>query len=262
MNLLFFIIAFCASVIGGICGIGGGILMKPLMDLFGLADVAAASFLSVCTVFVMSLYNVSRSFHERSGDIELKTTLPLAIGAAVGGILGNQAFHTICCMVSREIAGIAQSLCLMLLTLGTLLYTLKKSRIHTRYITAPIGCGAVGLGLGMASSFLGIGGGPFNLAVLHYFFGMDTKIAVANSLFVILLSQTTNLGSSLLSGSIPAVSPFIVLLMVIGGIGGGAVGRKYNKKLTAATIDKLFIGLLLVIVCICLWNTSKYVAAL
>ena len=129
-------------------------------------------------------------------------------------------------------------------------------------MTAPIGCGTIGIGLGMASSFLGIGGGPFNLAVLHYFFGMDTKIAVANSLFVILLSQATNLGNTLLSGSIPAVSPLVVLLMVIGGIAGGAVGRKSNRKLSAAAIDKLFIRLLLVIVCICLWNTGKYVAAL
>ena len=133
MNLLFFVIAFGASVIGGICGIGGGVLMKPLMDLFGLADVVAASFLSGCAVFVMSLYNVSRSFQERSGIMELKTTLPLAIGAAVGGILGNQAFRTICSMMSRNVAGIAQSLCLMLLTLGTMVYTLKKKRIHTRH---------------------------------------------------------------------------------------------------------------------------------
>ncbi|SFP36792.1 hypothetical protein SAMN05216343_106137 [Oscillibacter sp. PC13] len=258
MNLLFFLIALGASVIGGICGIGGGVLMKPLMDLLGLADVDAASFLSSCSVFVMSLYNVSRSFLDRSGTIDLKTTFPLAAGAAAGGLLGNQIFSAICGAISLRIAGIVQSLCLMLLTIATLFYTVKKNTIHPIHIRSASGCVVIGIALGCASSFLGIGGGPFNMAVLHYFFGMGTKIAVANSLFIILLSQSTNLAKSFLSGSIPTISPFVIFLMVLGGIAGGAIGRKCSKRLSAASVDKLFIGLQLVIVLICLWNTANF----
>lgn len=258
MDLLFFFIAVGASIIGGICGIGGGILMKPLIDFLGLADVDVASFLSSCSVFVMSLYNVSRSFLERSHVIEIRTTFPLAVGAALGGLLGNRLFSTICNAISLQTAGIMQSVSLLLLTAVTLVYTVKKSKIHTMQIHEISGCAVIGIVLGCLSSFLGIGGGPFNLAVLHYFFSMGTKAAAANSLFVILLSQSASLARIFLNGAVPAVVPGTVFYMVFGGILGGMIGRKCNKRLQAASVDRLFIGLQIVIVCICIWNTLGF----
>lgn len=75
-------ISFLASIIGGIGGIGGGIIIKPALDLSGLASIATISFLSSCTVLSMSAYNVCKSLSEKSGA-------PLAIGAALGGIVGK-----------------------------------------------------------------------------------------------------------------------------------------------------------------------------
>lgn len=258
MDVLFFFIAAGASVIGGICGIGGGVLMKPLIDLLGLADVGTASFLSSCSVFVMSLYNVSRSFLERSHIIEVRTTLPLAVGAAAGGILGNRAFSTICSALSLRTAGIMQSVSLLMLTAATLVYTVKKMRIHTIHVRGTGGCVMIGVSLGCLSSFLGIGGGPFNLAVLHYFFSMGTKAAAANSLFIILLSQSASLARTFLNGPVPSASPSTVCLMVLGGILGGMIGRKCNKRMQAAAVDRLFIGLQIVIMLICVWNTLGF----
>ncbi|MFR9254508.1 MAG: hypothetical protein ACLVJ6_02695 [Merdibacter sp.] len=50
MYALFFLISFGASIIGAICGIGGGIIIKPVMDAFGALDVSIINFLSGCTV--------------------------------------------------------------------------------------------------------------------------------------------------------------------------------------------------------------------
>ena len=57
---------------------------------------------------------------------------------------------------------------------------------------------------------------------------------------------------------------FIVsfLAYVIGaicGIGGGMVGRALNKKMDNRAVDKLFIGLMVVIVLICAYNIWKYI---
>lgn len=82
-------ISFLASIIGGICGIGGGIIIKPALDLSGLASIATISFLSSCTVLSMSAYNVCKSLSEKSGAIDTKSGTPLAIGAALGGIVGK-----------------------------------------------------------------------------------------------------------------------------------------------------------------------------
>ena len=43
--ILFFLICFFASVIGAICGIGGGVIIKPVLDAFQMMDVSTISFL-------------------------------------------------------------------------------------------------------------------------------------------------------------------------------------------------------------------------
>ena len=48
--LIFFLVALGASVVGAVCGIGGGVIIKPVLDLLHLETVAAISFLSGCTV--------------------------------------------------------------------------------------------------------------------------------------------------------------------------------------------------------------------
>ena len=41
--LLFGIVSFFASVAGAICGIGGGVIIKPTLDLFGWVSVSTIS---------------------------------------------------------------------------------------------------------------------------------------------------------------------------------------------------------------------------
>ncbi len=119
-------------------------------------------------------------------------------------------------------------------------------------------CTAIGLVLGVMSSFLGIGGGPINLVVLSYFFSMDTKTAAQNSLYVILFSQLTSLASTLLTGQLPQFSLFLLLLMVAGGFAGGICGGRINRRIDAKAVDRLFIGLMVVIIGICIYNTICY----
>ena len=47
-SLLFFVVSLAASVVGAICGIGGGVIIKPTLDVFGWASASTISFLSGC----------------------------------------------------------------------------------------------------------------------------------------------------------------------------------------------------------------------
>ena len=253
--------AFGASVVGGICGIGGGVVIKPVLDLIGFASVSAIGFLSSCTVLSMSLYNVGKSYLEKSAAIDKKSGTPLAVGAAIGGIAGQQLFRFIkAAVASDSITGASQAILLMVLVLGTLIYTVKKKSITPLEINGSAICLVIGLALGTASSFLGIGGGPFNLVVLHFFLGYETKRAVENSLYIVLLSQLANIMTTIISGSIPAVTTSSLLLMAAGGIAGGVVGKKISKKLSGDAVDKLFIALMVLIIVICIYNAYKYLA--
>ena len=41
MYFAFFLVSFLASIVGAICGIGGGVIMKPLLDATGILSVSA-----------------------------------------------------------------------------------------------------------------------------------------------------------------------------------------------------------------------------
>lgn len=257
--LIFFVVALGASVVGAVCGIGGGVIIKPVLDLLHLETVAAISFLSGCTVLSMSCYSVGKSLLARERSVSLRIGTPLAIGAAVGGLAGNQLFAAVRQLTGApDRVGAVQAACLAVVTAGTLLYTLNKNRVATHRVQNFAACLVIGLTLGCMSSFLGIGGGPINLVVLYYFFSMDTKTAAANSLYVIFFSQLCNLLTTLLTNTVPYIRWPVLILMVAGGICGGIIGRKLNSQIKGQTVERLFIVLMAVIICISVLNTWRY----
>ena len=261
MMVFLLLVSFFASVGGAICGIGGGVIIKPALDALNIASVSTISFLSGCTVLSMSCYSVGKALAAKESLVDFKTGTPLALGGAVGGIVGKSLFSALTAMFSQQSVGICQSLCLAALTLMTICYTLNQRRIHTHHITNPVVGVLVGLVLGIISSFLGIGGGPINLVVLYYFFSMSTKVAAQNSLYIILISQITSLGTTLLTGAVPPFQWSWLILMVVGGISGGMVGRKINKRIDDRQVERLFIGLMVIITLISLYNAWRFWAA-
>lgn len=244
---------------GAICGIGGGVIIKPVLDSFGIMSVSTISFLSGCTVLSMTTYSVIRSKRSGKSRIDQKTGFPLAVGAAIGGVLGKYLFQIIRDMSSDpDRVGAIQATCLLVVTLGTLIYTLKKQNIKTKVVKSIMACVVIGLVLGMMSAFLGIGGGPINLVVLFYFFSMDTKTAAENSLYIIFFSQIASLISSVVTRSVPEFSVGVLVLMVCGGILGGMAGRKVNRRLNEKAVDQLFIGLMVLMILINIYNIWKF----
>ncbi|MCD7751603.1 MAG: sulfite exporter TauE/SafE family protein [Lachnospiraceae bacterium] len=259
--ILFFIVCFGASVVGAICGIGGGVIIKPVLDSFGILSVTAISFLSGCTVLSMTTYSVLRNKLDKKVEsgAQKSIELPLALGAAVGGLLGKEMFSYVKSLSNDpNRVGAVQAACLLVVTIGTLLYTIYKSHIRTHQVQNTAVCVLIGLFLGIMSSFLGIGGGPINLVVLFFFFSMTTKEAAEISLYIIFFSQAASLLSTIVTGAVPSVEIGLLLLMVAGGILGGICGRSINKKIDEKTVDKLFIGLMVVMILINIYNIFKY----
>lgn len=258
MLLLFFLICFFASALGGICGIGGGIIIKPLLDAFGVLDASAISFLSGCTVLSMTSYSVFKSRIGKS-YVDYKISFPLAAGAAVGGIAGKSVMTAVLAIFgdARKL-GLIQAVCMLLFTAFTLVYTIRKEKIKTLKVRNFGACILLGFVLGMLSSFLGIGGGPLNLVVLFYFFSMSTKSAAENSLYIIFFSQCMNLMTGFISGSIPDFDKRLLFVMIPGGILGGIAGRFLNGRLKEKTVDGLFVLVMIVMILISGYNIFQF----
>lgn len=259
MTLLAFLVSFLASTAGAICGIGGGVVIKPTLDLFQMAGASTISFLSGCTVLSMTCYSVGRGVLAHDSQVDFKTGTPLAVGAAIGGVLGKQLFIAVKNAAAEpDMVGGVQAACLAVITIFTLIYTIKKEHIKTHQVQTTFPCVLIGVILGMMSSFLGIGGGPINLVVLYYFFSMSTKVAAQNSLYIISVSQITSIATTLITRTVPPFEwPWIVFMM-IGGIGGGIVGRQINKRISNKQVEYLFICLMIAIIGISCYNTWAF----
>jgi len=260
MILFVFLVCIAASTVGAICGIGGGVIIKPVLEATHIMSVSEVSFLSGCTVLCMSAYSVLSGSKKNSTPLEKKSILPLAVGAAFGGLFGKLLYKSLA--GGDASAAAAQSAVLFLLLLGTFVYTLCEKRIKTHRLDSGVLSALIGLALGFFSSFLGIGGGPFNLVILSFCFSMDTKTAARHSLVIILISQAVSVLYSLLSKSVPDVSLLMLVVMAAGGIGGGVIGRKVNKKLTGEGVHKLFLALTLVILGISAYNFATALGAI
>jgi len=260
MQMIFILVSFFASVIGCICGIGGGVIIKPVLDAFGLYSVSTISFMSGCIVLSMTTYSVVKAKLAHESVIEKGVSTWLGIGAAAGGLAGKQLFDMVKALFENaDTVGAVQAAALFAVTLGTAIYTVNKEKVTTLRVKNAVGCILIGLALGLMSSFLGIGGGPINLVVLYYFFSMETKTAAQNSLYIIFFSQLASLLFTLLGGKVPDFPVGLFACMVCCGILGGAVGRKINKKIASQTVSKLFLGLMVVIMGICCYNFYRYI---
>ena len=258
-NIIFLLVSFLASTIGSICGIGGGIIIKPVLDAVGIMSVSAIGFLSGCTVLSMSIISVYKNIKSNVRNcMNMKISTLLGIGAAIGGVLGSKTFQLLKLIFkSDNRVGAIQSFSLIIITIATLIYIKEKNKINTLNVENPYLCMLIGLLLGLISAFLGIGGGPINLVVLSYFFSMKTKIAAANSIYIIMFSQITSFFSTIIGGNIPNFSGVTLIVMILGGSIGGLVGSKINKSISTKKVDKLFIYLILSIITINIYNFFK-----
>lgn len=260
LNIIFLAVSFVASLIGSICGVGGGIIIKPILDAFGVISVSSISFLSGCTVLAMSIISVYKNIkNNKNSNMNFKISTLLGIGAAIGGVLGSIVFQNLKLMLNNDNkVGAIQAFILIIITIATLIYLRNTDRIKTLNVKNTYLCILIGLFLGLVSAFLGIGGGPINLVILSYFFSMKTKIAAVNSLYIIMFSQTTSFLNFLISKNIPEFNISVLIVMILGGIVGGIVGNKINRNISHNKVDKLFMYLIFIIISINVYNFFKF----
>ncbi len=257
-ELLLFLIALLSTALGAMTGIGGGVLIKPTVDALGLLSVAAASFLSGATLIGMSTVSIVKN-RKTLFCRESILTVFLGIGAAFGGIGGKQIFNIARSGLDDRITLAVQSAVLILLLALVLIYSLLRDKAPSFHVKSRVASVAAGLILGLLSAFLGVGGGPFNVAILSILFSMEQKRAAANSIVIIFISQVCGLAFNLITGSVPygQFGWIQLILMVIGGIAGGFIGSAILRRINVKNARRVFEALLCVIILICAYNLVK-----
>lgn len=248
--MLYALIALAASLLGSFCGLGGGVIIKPLLDAFTNFSAAEVSLFSSFCVLTISTTSVIRYVLQKT-KIDFKQSITVAVGAVIGGAAGAFFFSKLQSSSNDGFITFMQSVFLAILLAASVIYmTFLREKIAFK-IKNPAVIFTVGLLLGTVSSFLGIGGGPINVALTALLFSLDIKSATVSSLVIILFSQISKVFSlSVLGGITGDLSPLIILLPICfcGAFFGAWLNKRVNEKYILATYNSTVCLLIVVTV--------------
>lgn len=287
MGIIYFLVGICATTIGAISGLGGGVIIKPVLDMLGHYDISTVGILSSFTVFSMSVVSLGKSIKNKV-KLEGKKTIALALGSILGGVIGQKIFVIYLKIIGNELRAtkIQSSILFVLMLIVLILYIYDeniklikssiKNKINNNENIAHNGCENMyeievsynsskdivmcmvsGIMLGMISSFLGIGGGPLNVIVLMYLLDMDAKRSSIHSIFIIFFSQGSKLISVLFNQGFGNYNLEVLSYMIIGGISGGFLGSYLSNKMDKSKVKNIFIYCMIFIICFNLYNIIK-----
>ena len=253
MEFGFFFIALIATTLGAITGMGGGVMLRPALDLFSNLDALSVSMMSSISVFSMTIISIGKQVQQKSIP-PLTLSAALALGSLIGGNIGQFLLSNIVRNTENHLVIITQNAILAFFILIVLIYMQSKSKIPSRNLQGILPGILTGFALGTLASFLGIGGGPINVAIIIYLFGLNTKAATLCSLVTIFFSQAANLFSAFVFHSHSSYDFSLVLPLIIGAIMGGFLGAICNKKMRTETVERTFKIISLIVLGVCVLN--------
>jgi uncharacterized membrane protein YfcA len=255
--LALFFTSVGAGVVGAVLGLGGGILLVPILTVVFGVDLHYAMGASIIAVIATS--SGAAASYLRSGLTNLRLGLFLAmatvtgavIGAALSGVaparaleltLGVALAYSVVVTLRQlkvDVPALAASDALALrFALEGSYYDARLEREVT-YGVARVRSGlAVMFAAGLLSGLLGIGSGAFKVLALDYFMRLPMKVSTATSNFMI--GITASAGAAVYFGR-GDIHPVIVTPVALGILLGAYLGTRLMARLRNSTVRALFL---------------------
>ena len=247
------VLIFVATCMGAFVGLGGGVIIKPVLDVINIHPLEQIAFFSSCAVFVMSVTSTAKHLRSKT-PIDKKTVLLLAFGSVAGGFAGNRIFDLLLksTRFPDTVRGIQSAV------LGVLLITVivfVNVRIKRFKLKNPVAMVIAGCLLGFLAAFLGICGGPINVAVFTLLFSLTMKDAAVCSVAVIFFSQLTNLSAFFLTSPVLSYDLKMLLVIIPCAVLGGLVGARLNRVFSEKAIRITFSLTVSAVVALSIYNS-------
>jgi uncharacterized membrane protein YfcA len=167
MILVMLAVGSIAGFIAGLLGIGGGMIIVPVvlwvLQMKGLGGIEHAQHLAVGTSFAIMVFTTFSSVmaQQRKGSVDWAVVRRMAPGMVVGVMIGS--------MLAKRLSNEALQVFFIVFVVLVALKTLTDAKPKpTRSLPGPAGLAAVGSLFGMASSWVGIGGGSLSVPFMLY----------------------------------------------------------------------------------------------
>ena len=258
---------FGAGVFGSLLGLGGGILIVPLLTVgFGVPFREAVGVSLVCVIVTSS---AAAGIYLERHAANLRLGMLLEVFTATGALLGGLVAFL---LPERVLAGLFAAL--LAYTAFSMLRRGGSQPVPSsspaadgpgaaRDVGAPhepsspsladeiagpgyrprrLGAGAGGsLGAGVLSALLGVGGGIVKVPLMHLVMDVPLKVATATSNLMIGVTAAASAIVYLLRGGI---DPYIAGPTAVGVFAGALVGSRLATRIHVRLLRLLFVGVL------------------
>ena len=246
-------VGFVVGVLIGMSGVGGGVLLLPIL-IFGLGyaprvAVGSDALFNFFTKIPASLLHLKR------GTVRKKVVIALAIGSIPGSIGGVGMLVYIRHLYGDGVNSFIKTAVGVLLIVIPMLMLFQR-RIEEQIAQRPptlrgfAGMAVIGLLAGFLVGMTSVGSGSIIMMLLLLFYSFPPKVNVGTDiLHAVVLTGVT----SFLHFKLGNVDPGLVLSLLIGSIPGGLIGSHFSTRMPTLWLRRVLCALLLITGARMLW---------
>ncbi|MCH9658032.1 sulfite exporter TauE/SafE family protein [archaeon] len=231
------LLGFVAGVLGSMIGLGGGIIVVPVLTFLGFSPTAAAS-----NSLFAALSNATASTisYSRQKRIDFSLGIKLGILSIPGTVLGA--------VVSTDVAPDIFKILFGFVLIASSVYIFLRKKIETKEKTLSkqmaVFVVAASFSAGIISSFFGIGGGVVFVPLMVVGMGMMMKRAAPTSQLVLFFASLSGVVVHSLLGHPDFVQAG---LLAVGSFFGGLLGARISLRVRERYLQILVTVVLLIV---------------
>jgi len=232
-----------AGAFGSLLGLGGGVLIVPLLTLGFDLPLREAIGVSLACVVATSAAAASTYLERRVADLRLAMRLELftAAGAVAGGLLAFALDEQLLAgLFALVLVYVAATMVRKAVSQAVPDATPEATSSPATPQNLPLGAAGSTFG-GVVSGLLGIGGGVIVVPLMHLGLGLPLRVATATSTVMIAVTAAASGIVYLVRGGI---DPYVLGPTAVGVFVGAALGSRSAERIDLRILRLLFIAVL------------------
>ena len=219
----------------GLLGSGGSIVTLPV--LVYVAGIPAHQAVGMSLAIVGGTSALGSLLNLRRGTLDLRAAAFFSLSGILGALIGARFTHLVSARSLMMLFGA------LMLVVG-LRMLMGNGEAQSGRKCRPLRCLGTGLGVGLLTGFLGVGGGFVILPALVFFAGLEVKAAIGTSLAVIAVNSFAGLVGQLryVQFDWPVTLGFLGAALA-GMAGGSAVASRISSQ----SLRRAFAGSIIVL---------------
>lgn len=228
-------LGFVAGVIGSIIGLGGGIVVVPVLTFLGVPHTISSSS-SLFAAFSNSV--ASTISYSKQKRIDYRTGLRLGLMSIPGTILGA--------IISAQATSVLFKISFAIVLIASCYYLFIKKNLDTNQSNLSkkmlVVSSVISFFAGIMSSFFGIGGGIIFVPLMILGLGLLIKNATATSQLILMFSSVSGMIAHTLLGHADFE---YALLLSIGAFAGGLLGARLSLDIKENRLRLLIVAVIM-----------------